>query len=253
MEGLVGGAEVAIRTGRLLPGYQELSEGVNAPVRGIAATDNGEISVIAKKVGSRVLAVELICAAYGRAAGLPIPEPLILIDEKHQFHFGSADTGHPSLAHFVNAEDASLIKTLSEWPGLVAAACFDELVVNPDRHDGNLLYDGESFTLIDHDLCLPHGMQPESTFGPEGANILLKILIDSIPTDELSKRRALKEIEAWIADKSDISMDGASLALNGACTPDTQNQLLSFIKARLIKLADLLNDKVKPEQRRLEY
>jgi len=240
-----------VRIGRLLPGFQELDEGVNAPVRGIASTDDGEITVIAKKVSPRVLAVELICAIYGRAAGLPIPEPLVLFDATGVLHFGSVDMQHPSLAKFVRVSDTSLHSYLLEWPGLIAAACFDELMVNPDRHEGNLLYDGVTFTLIDHDLCLPQGMSPDLPFLPADANVLFKILLDSLPVDDLSKRRLIKDADDWLGNLDDLMVERASSATRDACTSVIQSQLISFVRARLLKLADLISEKVNPDQGRL--
>lgn len=241
------------RIGRLLPGFVELSEGVNAPVRGIASTDNGEVKVIAKKVSPRVLGVELICAAYGRAAGLQIPEPLVLIDDAGATHFGSLDIDHPSLFQFMSASDASTHPCLIDWPGLLPAACFDELIVNPDRHDGNLLYDGRSFTLIDHDLCLPYGMLPEAAFKPDDANVLLNLAIEALPKDDLSKRRMLKEANEWLASLDDSMFDKARASLEGVCTAAVQIQLVSFLRDRLNYLTDLINDKVNPNQRRLDF
>lgn len=241
------------RIGHLLPGFHELSEGVNAPVRGIAATDTGEVTVIAKKVSLRVLGVELACAAYGRAAGLPIPEPLVLFDDAGSLHFGSVDIGHPSLAQFIRLSDTSVHNHLIDWPGLVSAACFDELIVNPDRHDGNLLYDGQTFTLIDHDLCLPHGMNPASAFIPDDANVLLKLAIEALPRDDLSKRRMLKDANSWLSSLEDQMIDHVEAAMNGVCTPALQSQLTSFLRARLSKLSDLISDKINPEQGRLNF
>ncbi|MEW2971007.1 hypothetical protein AB1A96_03380 [Pseudomonas juntendi] len=239
------------RIGRLLPGFHELSEGVNSPVRGIAATDAGEVTVIAKKVSLRVLGVELACAVYGRAAGLPIPEPLVLLDDAGALHFGSVDISHPSLAQFISLSDTSAHSHLVDWPGLLSAACFDELIVNPDRHEGNLLYDGQSFTLIDHDLCMPHGMVPTSAFTPDDANVLLKLAIDALPKDDLSKRRMLKDANSWIASLEDHMVDSAEAAMDGVCTSAIQSQLTSFLRLRLAKLSDLITDKVNPEQGRL--
>lgn len=58
---------ITIKVGRLLPGAQEVGEGANRPLRGIAATSEGEIAVIAKKLDSRKMsadeAADRICQA----------------------------------------------------------------------------------------------------------------------------------------------------------------------------------------------
>lgn len=245
--------EVKIRVGRLLPGYQFLSEGINAPVRGMAALEDGEVAVIAKKIGARALAVELVCAYYGRSVGLPIPEPLLLVDDEEEYHFGSVDIGHPSLAQFVRSDDTAVHDELLQWPDLIKAACFDELVVNPDRHNGNLLYDGERFSLIDHDLCIPSGMSPTAPFTPDDANALLFLKIESLPLDDLARRRLLKEAEDWIRSHPDAVISESALALDGICTPAIQSHLVSFLRDRLAVLSDLLHAKINPEQGRINW
>jgi hypothetical protein len=161
--------------GRLLPGAQEVGHGANRPVRGIAATASGEIAVVAKRVSTREIAVEIICAAIGRAAGLPIPEPVLLMDHEDVWHYGSVDSSHPNLSRFVCTDDASILGELERWPSLLPAACFDELIANPDRHDGNLLYDGSGFFLIDHGLCIPLGMNPQERSDDYHLNRLLDL------------------------------------------------------------------------------
>lgn len=252
MIGVSDGQGTLLRTGRLLPGYVPLDEGVNSPVRGIAWVENGEVSVIAKKVGARVLAVEALCAVYGRAAGLPIPEPLILYDEHIGWMFGSADVGHPNLSQFVNTHNDIVHQRLLEWPGLTSAACFDELIVNTDRHDGNILYDGSVFTLIDHDLCLPYGMKAEAAMPSHNQNVLLDILIAALPEGDLGKRRLLKDADAWISELDGSAEREAEKAIDGVCTQEIQDQLVSFVRARLCKLSDILSEKVNPAQGRLD-
>lgn len=245
-------ATTTLRTGRLLPGYVLLDDGVNAPMRGIASTDDGEIAVIAKKVGTRVLAVEALCAVYGRAAGLPIPEPLMIFHEEMGWMFGSADVGHPNLNRFVRLDSVAVRQKLLAWPDLLPAACFDELVVNFDRHDGNILFDGLDFTLIDHDLCIPHGMRADAAMPSNQSNELLDIIIKALPEGDLSKRKLLNDSNAWISEREEASAIAANDALAGVCTNQVKDQLVSFVKDRLPKLSGLLSAKINPDQGRFD-
>lgn len=240
-----------LRMGRLLPGYVSLEDGVNAPLRGIVDTDDGEMSAIVKKLGSRTLAVEILCAVYGRSIGLPIPEPLIVFDEDLGWLFGSLDVGHPNLSKFVSISSLAIREKLIAWPGLISAACFDELIVNGDRHDGNILFDGIDFTLIDHDMCLPYGMNAADSMPSHHSNILLDMLIAALPEGDLSKRKLINESNAWIAQRSPSEAGEAGRSIVGVCTDEHQDRLVSFVNERLNTLADLVLAKVNPEQGRL--
>jgi hypothetical protein len=238
---------VSVRVGRLLPGAQEVGEGVNLPVRGIAATADGEIAVIAKKLCGREIAVEVICAALGRAAGIPIPEPLLLLDPNDCWHFGSADIGHPNLSKFVSHQDSSVLDELERWPDLLAAACFDELIANPDRHDGNILYNGNGFLLIDHGLCLPHGMQPDDRSEDYHTNRFLETIIN-VCRDEVAQQRAVNSSREWVQSKSIPATSSAEKSVTEQLNPEARDQLISFLKSRVSILGDLLHEKIKPSQ-----
>lgn len=238
-----------IRVGRLLPGGAEVGEGANKPIRGIAATQAGEIAVVAKQVSSREIAVEVICALLGRAAGLPIPEPLLLLDQNNVWHYGSADVGHPNLAQFVSTTNPSVLDELERWPELLSAACFDELIANPDRHDGNLLYDGAGFFLIDHGLCIPRGMPAAELSDDYHSNQLLDIHISTC-RDEVAKQRSVNCSKSWVMENGERSIDQAEQASAGGLDGTSQQQLLCFLKGRVAILGDLLHDRIKPRQQR---
>lgn len=236
---------VQIRVGRLLPGGQLVGEGANQPWRGIAATVAGEVAVIAKRISNREMAVEVVCAALGRSAGLPIPEPLLLLDSANEWHFGSADTGHPNISQFVSSQDNSILDELERWPELLAAACFDELIANPDRHDGNILFNGQGFLLIDHGLCLPLGMPPSDSSDDYYANRFLELAISAC-RDDLSTERAARRAAEWAEQKPIAAVEQTEKSIFEHFESKTQNQLISFLKERIAGLGDMLHDKIKP-------
>ncbi|MHC8299582.1 hypothetical protein [Pseudomonas sp. ZS1P83] len=236
---------VQIRVGRLLPGGQLVGEGANQPWRGIAATVAGEVAVIAKKISTREIAVEVICAALGRSAGLPVPEPLLLLDSANEWHFGSADTGHPNLSQFVSSQDNAILDELERWPELLAAACFDELIANPDRHDGNILFNGQGFLLIDHGLCLPSGMKPSDSTDDYYSNRFLDLAISAC-RDDLSTERAARRVSEWAEHKPILAVEETEKSISEHFESKTQNQLISFLKERITSLGDMLHHKIKP-------
>ncbi len=50
-----------VRYGILLPGYHTIIAGINAPIKGIVKTHEGDETAICKPVGERELIVEIIC------------------------------------------------------------------------------------------------------------------------------------------------------------------------------------------------
>lgn len=236
-----------VRIGRLLPGGAEVGEGANRPLRCIAATHSGEVAVIAKKLAIREIAVEVVCAAVGRAAGLPIPEPLLLVDDEQSWYYGSVDVGHPNLAQYVTSSDASILEELEKWPSLLYAACFDELIANPDRHDGNLLYDGTGFFLIDHGMCIPQGMSAEDTSDDYHNNQLLELKIGAC-NDDISTQRAASGAREWTIKSGAPSIELVDQATVEHIELKPKEELLSFLKSRIIVLGDLLHDRIKPSQ-----
>lgn len=236
-----------VRIGRLLPGGTEVGEGANRPVRCVAATHSGEVAVIAKRLAIREIAVEVVCAAVGRAAGLPIPEPLLLVDDHQTWHYGSVDVGHPNLAQYVSASDSSVLDELEKWPPLLHAACFDELIANPDRHDGNLLYDGAGFFLIDHGMCIPHNMAATDTSDDYHNNQLLELQID-ICSDDILTQRAASGAREWTMNSGASSIELVDQAMVEHIELKPKEELLSFLRNRIAILGDLLHDRIKPSQ-----
>jgi len=232
-----------IRTGLLLPGFQEMAYGPTRPLKGVAATSDGEIAVVAKRVPTREIAVEAICATLGRQLGLPIPEPILLFHDG-AWYFGSVLMNHPDLARFIETTESAVIDELSCWPPLLQAACFDELIVNPDRHNENLLYDGNGFFLIDHGLCIPAGMSPTDYSEDYHCNRLLDLKISNLKC-ELDTQRALRDARRWSGMVSEESISSARDSMSGA-DPDIADKLTRFVRSRITILSGILEERINP-------
>ena len=235
-----------IRLGALLPGSVLVGDGINRAQRGVARTARGDVPAIVKIVPPRELAVELLCAALGRHLGLPVPEPLLISVPGAGLAFGSADAGHPSLRHLLaNDADVRVLERLQNWTKLESAASFDDLIANPDRHIGNVLYDGEGqFWLIDHGLALAFGMSPATAVN----NILLGIARNG--RDELALQR-LKRTMLDLAGtyrKDDIE----SAAERVPALPCVA-ELVDFLVARLTHLSGIARQRLRTRQQDLDY
>ncbi|HBC8967465.1 TPA: hypothetical protein KE741_000732 [Raoultella ornithinolytica] len=153
-----------LKVGFLLEGSRPVGEGINGALRGFAQVGEEEIQVIAKYLTDRELLCEILCSQIGREINLPIPEPFLLFDKDSKPLFGSYDVGYPNLFHYLSkdSEKELVMSKLKGWVHLQSASFFDELILNADRHPGNLLYDGADFNLIDHGLTLHSSLPPET-------------------------------------------------------------------------------------------
>lgn len=153
-----------ILRGRLIPDSETpLDDGKTRPppMRAkVRLADGRAVQAIIKRLSPRETAVECYCAELFALWGLPTP-PVALIDDGEALLFASLDTGYPSLKKRFGISDAQgkpeqaqramaagqLIKHWEEVPAVIAA---DEAINNRDRNIGNILWDGETRSYIDH-------------------------------------------------------------------------------------------------------
>lgn len=237
----------SVRLGVLLPGSVAVGDGINQARRGMVRTVSGDIAVIFKAVPRREIAVELLCALLGQRLGLTVPEPVLVALPDHNLAFGSADVGYPSFRHYLQAQnDPRVLKRLLDWPQLVPTASFDDWIANPDRHVGNVLFDGaEQFWLIDHGLALASGLAPDMPVN----NLLLDLALVRYSQDELALQR-LKRNLIGLAEtyrREDVQAVGERVPLFDV------PELVDFLKTRLMHLTGLVRKKLPLRQQDIDY
>ena len=126
---------------------------------GDALTPTGEVRLYIKRAPRDEVLAECLCAVLGSALHLPIPRAFLVLDPVGWLGggvlIGSEDAGFPSLKHHLACQLADLPAALATWPQLHTAALFDEWIANPDRNQGNLLWDAaDQWLLIDHARAL---------------------------------------------------------------------------------------------------
>lgn len=249
-----------IRVGRLLPGGIIINDGQHKPIKSIARlpTEDGqneEVVVFAKELSSREMSVEIVCAALGRKLALPIPEPVILFDSNDKVYFGSVDTSYPSFSQYItNSADTSIKERLSTWPLLKNAAFFDEWIAMDDRHNGNLLFNGESFFLIDHESAIPTGMMPNQHGIEYYSNQLLQIANNNLDrSNEVSVQMVANEARSWSSKSKSECLPEVSSDVSNGLSEKTKNQLISFLNTRIEQLGDILYNQIKPKQEQMIY
>lgn len=130
------------------------------------------IPMIVKSVPSQVtLAVEVACGLAARELRLNVPQPGLVVAEREDLpDIDEGTTGQRLLlvgshyqrpdALFAEAVENSSAAEEMVWSKLCATAVakqgavFDELIANPDRHCENVLFDGTTWWLFDHDQAL---------------------------------------------------------------------------------------------------
>lgn len=142
---------------------------MNATFRGQVLCEDDQITAaIIKDLDPRQLANELMAAAIGLTSQLPIPPPILakvepgvlsvkgcpLPDSSGHLVFASADMNAKNVQQIYTGDPsgvAALRERLVNWADVGGMYGFDSWIANTDRHQGNLLFSGNSEVwLIDH-------------------------------------------------------------------------------------------------------
>jgi hypothetical protein len=176
-----------IRLGKMIPGAKPLGIGITGAIEGIAAFDDGEAKVIAKRLPENEIATELYCSQVARELTLPVAPPALLLDtDGTTLLFGSIDDGYPNFAQAIqldtlNPTDEALqrfFSALREWTAAPEIASFDAWIDNRDRNPSNWLWRNKNdWLLIDHGKAL--GCDPSYPAG----NKLHAFLVSALSGD----------------------------------------------------------------------
>lgn len=198
-------------------------------------TDSGDVVAVIKHLpNTREVAVEYACAALGIEIGLPVPEPLIVIDDDDKLYFGLIYVEAPSFQRIARSCHA-VSSQLLNWDKLHFATMFDTWIANSDRNGKNLLLNGAGdFWLIDHGMAIPSNLSAENAV----RNLLLLFINDNAK-DQLSIKRHQKKIDQHIAKDYSDDID-IFIANNKWIVED----VLKFIQDRINYMPQLLGGKV---------
>lgn len=163
----------------------EVGEGVSGAKRALVRVDGVPMRAIVKRAEVRVIAVECFCATVCKALRLPTAEPAIVLDPRDDsLLYGSVDLQYPSLTSYLSWRDPptqlhidALAEILAQWKQCGQVIVFDELICNPDRNIGNLIFDGVDLVLIDHGLAMRSSEAP--------ANKLAAIVLRLFSTEQI--------------------------------------------------------------------
>ena len=252
--------------GTVLPGPVRIDDGnVNPTFKAAIQTSAGTTYGYFKLINPRAIVVEALCAVLGRGMNLPIPRPIIVQvdhgslpsevpDGTSRITFASQDVNIPSFKRLLN--NSQMSQTL--WQRLAAChntrpvAVFDEWIVNYDRNQGNILFDGaDDFWFIDHERALPANWPVGQPCNP---NQLMTML--SQGHDEGSKYAMLRDIVTKeLRSIAALDVDAAkSLTFSDSFLGQPEvASIVTFLKNRAPRLSSLLAANLGVDSKELPY
>lgn len=208
---------------------------------------------------------ELIASQLGRALGLSIPQPFLVVVDRSllpvssKFHgagltwaFASAQAGETpvSFARLINREAHGALHLLETWPQADSTAAFDEWLANTDRNLGNIMYDGHgrTFWLIDHGRALTGEYWP--IWGLDNPalpvrNLFLEALLQVFPHEP--RRTALREnanalmLKATLINLDQVDQNNYFARLDPQIS---KQQIVEFVRSRVHNTVALLCQKI---------
>lgn len=223
-----------LRIGTIAAGVETpVGDGINRPVRATVRVDEASHAAVIKRLPPQAVLAECFCALLLRGWGLPVPEPVLII-ENQGLVFASLDSGFPSLKQRLGWHEtlpqpqqdilsrlgAAIVCGWSDAPRALAA---DEAIANADRNLGNFLWDGAEHAYIDHERTL--GLAAHT------ANLMAMLA-------ELAGKSGEMEAAAVTAALAlDASLPGSIKAPDTAPEQVDFSPLVEYVEARLPALA----------------
>lgn len=223
-----------------------LGEGRNKPFRAsVRIGDDRPFSAIIKKLQLSQVIAECYAAILLRAWGLPVPTPLIVVEE-NEIYFGSTEE-YPSLKQRLQFSEnmpdemkqgliklaCEIVSAFEETPRAIVA---DEAIDNRDRNIANILWDGIKPTFIDHEGAF--GLQED-----EDANKLAQMTILANQHSEISVKAVAASLTWGLPSFNELSVytknDAIKLAEYVAIRI---NSLASRVLKRFPQPTDLLSE-----------
>ncbi len=249
-----------VQVGLMLPGSKPFSDNnnINQTFKSHVQTHEGVVQAYVKLIPNREIYIECVCAVIGRSLGLSIPKPLIVkvnheslasVDSgKYLLAFGSEDSIYPSLKRRgINKE---LVKKLENFKQTLDVGVFDEWIANPDRHGGNILFDGsKNFTFIDHGLSISDNLPAHE---PTDSNII----VDTLYTikSEFEKYKINREAQSTIMplySEIQLSLLSEKTYATSYLKSNEVLSVINFLEERTKKINSLFEARLKLKQQGL--
>lgn len=237
--------------GNLCEGAERFNGGQNQMWKGFVLTNNGEVEAYIKKCRARdTIYIEIIVALVGRIYGLPIPKPIIVkVEPDHPdicvaettFLYGSEAHDSPNFERFLSLYNCNEDLIL-EYSNLHKILAFDELIANPDRNKGNILYDGATFQFIDHEYCFARNQNPRAEILDDWkTRNIADIYRDHHGENDVLIHKTMQKVKKYIKDELQATYSDAILVLDGVSFDgQSYSSKVSFVKNFILERLPVL-------------
>lgn len=238
--------------GNLCEGAEQFNGGQNQMWKGFVSTSKGEVEAYVKKCKSNdTIYVEIIVALVGRIYGLPIPKPIIVkVEPNHPdicvaettFLYGSEAYDSPNFERFLRRYNCNE-ELILNYKNLHKILAFDELIANPDRNNGNILYDGESFQFIDHEYCFANNQNPKAEILDDWkTGNISDIYRHHHGSNDVLIHATMKKVKKYINDELKATYDDVILVLDGVSLDgQSYSSKVSFVKNFILERLPVLD------------
>lgn len=249
-----------------------------------ADAGNQSLPMIVKRIPSQVTAaVEIACGLAARELRLNVPMAGLVVAEREDLpgleddvpgdrfllvgsHYQRPDALYAEVVDNDPAAESLIWDSLCATSVGRQGAAWDELIANPDRHCENVLFDGTTWWLFDHDQAL----EPASSFATntENQGARLDAIAFNAAENQLAEqltRRYSGQLQAIMDQIRRLDTGGKRLHTLAHYArewkhPDAEIQhvlqligvVLGLIHLRLPALAEKLQNRLSPRQTRAQ-
>ena len=209
-----------------------------------------------KKLRIGLVIHEYIGAKFAQAIGLEVPKPIIA-KWNDQIVFCSVQENKFTLAFGLSEEVPIDVRNkvasdFLSWGNLNLAACFDELIYNPDRSKGNILIDFNGVvSVIDHAFSFIHDKNKINS-----QNFLMNLVVaNQAVSTESQKQELLRTLDATTSQLLKIPYVEIfnSLSKENLILETRSQELVEYTECRLRQLKLFLSDHLKTSQSDFMY
>ncbi|CAH1589457.1 HipA family kinase [Vibrio rotiferianus] len=251
----------SVELATMLPGAVPFKDSNRNPTwRAHIRVESQTKAAFVKLIEPRAIFVECACALLGRALGIPIPKPAIVLitsesldcfkEGQYVLAYGSEDVRHPSFLRMFSDDYDEAFKLLSQHPKLLDVSLFDEWIANSDRNMANMLYGGSNHVyFIDHELAIPTELGSDCAADD---NQLLRAYFSE--TSEFEKHKIKKQVvNTLLPSYQDVPFALLSEKSSATTYLDDNDvlEVVKFLTERLEHLKKLFDDRIQLSQREL--